>query len=107
MSYNVSADFNRDATNDIIHVQKPEYLYAYTDPNVTGETLYAWDVSSTNSGATPSTIYTKTETIDASTEYFNADGSQLDITTITYDGFNVVGFREFSSEFGPTIIFNC
>lgn len=82
-------------------------LYAYTDPNVIGETLYAWDVSSVNSSATPSTIYTKTETIDASTEYFNADGSQLDITTITFNSYTATGFKWFSSGSTPTIAFDC
>lgn len=101
----LSVDFNRDATNDILH--KPEYLYAYTDPNISGETLYAWDVSSSNSDATPSTIYTKTETIDASTKYFNADGSQLDITTITFNDYTATGFKWFSSGSTPVIAFDC
>lgn len=86
---------------------KPSNLYAYTDPNVSSETLYAWDVSDITSGTIPSTIYTKTETIDASTEYFNADGSQLDITTITYNKFTVSGFKWFSTDPVPTIAFDC
>lgn len=58
----VSADFNRDATNDIVHVQKPEYLYAYADPNATGETLYAWDeYNTTGGGLTGITYYTTSD----------------------------------------------
>ena len=93
------------AVNDIIVL--PEHLYAYTNPNASSETLYAWDVSDITSGTIPSTIYTKTETIDASTEYFNADGSQLDITTITYNKFTVSGFKWFSTDPVSTITFDC
>lgn len=78
----VSADFNRDATNDIVHVQKPEYLYAYTDPSVTGTSLYAW--TTTDEDSTPITIYTKTPTPDTSNVFYNSDGTELSIYSILY-----------------------
>lgn len=80
MPMNVSADFNRDATNDILH--KPEYLYAYTDPNPSGETLYAW--TTTDEDSTPITIYTKTSTPDTSSVFYNGDGTELPIYSILY-----------------------
>ncbi len=72
---------------------KPEYLYAYTDPNATGETLYAWQSpynpdlgdtlyymdSNNNAVYIPyNTIYTKTNVIDTSTSvYYLSDGTEL------------------------------
>lgn len=49
--------FPRDTTNDIDNtkVVKPEYLYAYTDSNITGTPLYAWTY---DGDANFSTIYT-------------------------------------------------
>lgn len=95
MSYNVSADFNRDATNDIVHVQKPEYLYAYTDPNVTGTTLYAWTTDL--SDITVSTVYT-TDAIPTNTSvFYDENGNVLDITTIRYPMYKIDSFNSGSS----------
>lgn len=96
---------DKSALLEINMIATPEELFGYTKEDY--EILYAWDVSGSNSSATPSTIYTKTETIDASTEYFNADGSQLDITTITFDGYTATGLKWFSNSSVPTIAFDC
>lgn len=61
---------------------KPEYLYAYTDPNASGETLYAW--TTTDEDSTPITIYTKTPTPDTSSVLYNSDGTELSIYSILY-----------------------
>ena len=101
MPKTISADFNRDATNDILH--KPEHLYAYTDPNVSGETLYAWTIDPEDiknfisefpfsyikdgqSFTLPdNTIYTKTPVVDTSTNvYYLVDNTELAITNIHF-----------------------
>ncbi len=77
----ISADFNRDATNDILH--KPEHLYAYTDPNVSGETLYAWycdfDGPSSSTIENRRTIYTKTPNPTTSTPIYDENGNVLNL----------------------------
>ena len=87
--------------NDIIVL--PEYLYGYTDPNASGETLYAWTIDPEDiknfsdefpfsyikdgQGFTipDNTIYTKTPTVDTSTNvYYLVDGTELAITNIHF-----------------------
>ena len=60
----VYVNINRDSSKDII--SKPERLYAYTNQNPSGETLYAWTVLDTDTinPATYKTIYTSTPTIE-------------------------------------------
>lgn len=87
-----------------INVPKPSNLYAYTDPNVSGETLYAWtidpeDIESLFSSRFPfsyikdgqsftlpdNTIYTKTPVVDTSTNvYYLVDDTELAITNIHF-----------------------
>lgn len=86
--------FPRDTTNDIDNtkVAKPEYLYAYKDPNAgtplygwtqQGETLYAWHCA-TPSGFDeesayyyPQTVYTDTPTPTSSSTLYDASGNVL------------------------------
>lgn len=76
---------------------KPEYLYAYTDPNASGETLYAW--TTTDEDSTPITIYTKTSTPDTSSVLYNSDGTELSIYSILYrNEFNFSGISTATSE---------
>lgn len=53
---------------------KPEHLYAYTDPNPSSETLYAW---TTSSAYTPTTFYTKTSTPSSTETVYDANGNSL------------------------------
>lgn len=102
------AYFDRAAANDVIipdssAVSKPERLYGWTDPNVIGETLYAWTIDPEDienfSSEFPfdyikdgqsftipdNTIYTKTPIIDTSTNvYYLVDGTELAITNIHF-----------------------
>ena len=105
------AYFDRAAANDVIIPDdttpivndKPERLYAYTDPNPSGETLYAWTIDPEDienfSGEFPfsyikdgqsftlpdNTIYTKTPIVDTSTNvYYLVDGTELAITNIHF-----------------------
>lgn len=55
------------AVNDIIVL--PEYLYAYTDPNASGETLYGWGESTGEYGT-----YTKSLTPVTGDDVFNRKG---------------------------------
>lgn len=99
----ISVDFNRDATNDIIHVQKPERLYAWTDPNAQTETLYGWSqptiegaryawtwTESSNTGHYHTgsyTIYTTTDNPASNSEaMFDKDGTESTI----HDGLSVL-----------------
>ena len=91
--------FPRDTKNDIDNtkVVKPEYLYAYTDPNATGTPLYAW--TTTNEHSTPITIYTKTSTPDTSSVLYNSDGTELSISSILYrNEYNFSGISTATSE---------
>ena len=47
-------------------------LYAYTDPNVSGETLYAWTYADNNE-----TCYTKTSTLASNTPLYDKDGEAI------------------------------
>lgn len=93
MSYNVSADFNRDATNDILH--KPEYLYAYTDPNPSGETLYAWTTTTENVNIP--TIYTTDLIPTNSSIFYDENGNTIDITNINNNMYAIESFNSGSS----------
>lgn len=67
--------FPRDITNDIDNtkVVKPEYLYAYTDPNAIGTTsLYAWTCADNNE-----TCYTKTSTLASNIPLYDKDSEVI------------------------------
>lgn len=81
---------------------KPEHLYAYTDPNPSGETLYAWTApgaglfyfndNNERVSITDNTIYTKTSTIDTSTNVFYLeDGSEISLYAIWTDVSSSIG----------------
>ena len=54
----VYVNINRDSSKDII--SKPEHLYAYTNQNPSGETLYAWTTTDSTAQVAgfPYTFYT-------------------------------------------------
>lgn len=73
----------------------PENLYAYTDPNPSGETLYAWTTNT--SDITVSTVYT-TDAIPTNTSiFYDENGNVLDITTIRYPMYKIDSFNSGSS----------
>lgn len=64
----ITTDWERLSSSDINNEKsgpepsKPEYLYAYTDPNATGTPLYAWDEYNTiGGGLTGITYYTTSD----------------------------------------------
>ena len=76
----VYVNINRDSSKDII--SKPERLYAYTNQNPSGETLYAWTIEegSTVIPSSCATIYTKTPVLDISNGVFY-DENGVEYTT--------------------------
>lgn len=82
----VYVNINRDSSKDII--SKPEHLYAYTNQNPSGETLYAWTVLDTDTinPATYKTIYTTTPTIETGMQitmdnaYVLVDGALVNVS---------------------------
>lgn len=75
----VYVNINRDSSKDII--SKPEHLYAYTNQNPSGETLYAWTIEegSTVIPSSCATIYTKTPVLDISNGvFYDENGVEYD-----------------------------
>ena len=93
----VYVNINRDSSKDII--SKPEHLYAYTNQNPSGETLYAWTVLDTDTinPATYKTIYTTTPTIETGAQatmdnaYVLVDGELVNVSSSDIVSINGTG----------------
>lgn len=103
-------EYSRDSTLDVVwdgtefvaasEFDKPEVLYAWTDPNPSGETLYAW--GPTSDGSTFSKTgryYTKTLTPTTSDKLYDENGNELTITIIrdygSYTGYpELIGIND-------------
>ena len=80
-------------------VVKPEHLYAYTNQNPSGETLYAWTVLDTDTinPATYKTIYTSTPTIETGMQttmdnaYVLVDGELVNVSSSDIVSINGTG----------------
>ena len=70
----VYVNINRDSSKDII--SKPEHLYAYTNQNVSGETVY----TDTTTLTTGMTLYDNTGT-DTGLKVGTVSGDSFDIAT--------------------------
>lgn len=86
-----SITLNRNSSEDITP-QIPEYLYAYTDPNASGDTLYAWDdpEAGTSSeiyynNAPMPRIYTNTLNPTVDSNLYDEYGTILDVTEFSDD----------------------
>lgn len=55
---------------------KPEHLYAYTDPNPSTETLYAW-VAETQVEYFQSIVYTTTDNPDTACNFYDENGNEI------------------------------
>ena len=66
-----SITLNRNSSEDITP-QIPEHLYAYTDPNASGEKLYAWTWATGNE-----TYYTKTSALASNTPLYDKDSEAI------------------------------
>jgi hypothetical protein len=76
--------YTRDVTSDVIIPDdttpivsdKPERLYAYTDPNPSTETLYAW-VAETQVEYFQSIVYTTTDNPDTACNFYDENGNEI------------------------------
>ena len=66
----------------LAHGPAGDNLYAYTDPNASGETLYGWTITSAYASC-PTVIYTKTANPTTSTPIYDINGNEIDMSSRT------------------------
>ena len=95
-----SDDYYRASSQDII-ISKPSNLYAWTDSSASGITLYAWDAQYASS---PLVLYTKDAVPTSNSKYYDVNGNEIQLSSITYDGWVATGLKYGNSN---NIAFNC
>lgn len=82
-------------------VLPPSHLYGWTDSSVSDITLYAWDAKYADS---PTVLYTKDAVPTSSSKYYDVNGNEIQLSSITYDGWVATGLKYGNSN---NIAFDC